>query len=72
MEIKYNVDIKKGWNIVYTVYTESGTRTSGNATTGEMTTKKPDYDLVWTYSGSRYSGDAPAKTPKKFKSFLFK
>jgi len=54
-----DLNLKKGWNAVYTIYIAVG-----NTETFKMTTQKPDFDLKWYFDGGGMPS-APKKDAKK-------
>jgi len=57
-----DLNLKKGWNTVYIIHVRVGT-----TQVYKVTTKKPDFDIIWHFRDS--SSFAPPKDAKPFKYF---
>ena len=59
-EYTADLNLKKGWNAVYSSYTEVG-----NTDIFKASTKKPNFDLAWYFDGGYGGYYAPEKNVKK-------
>ena len=64
----YDIDLKKGWNIIYMTQIEED-----NTYTFNLTTQKPSFNYVWYFEDGYYGDyDKPQKNAKKTPKKVFK